>query len=165
MGLRQWGGMGALPGVRTHVGDRALEPGAWGGSTRAPKKRRHKVSRADGSSRVELGRSPHRHCIGWSRRAVWRMTYTGAHRHRHEAAAVCTHTGTSCCYIHSCVHTVAVVHTHMHTVASTAKNLVPSQVLHAGQFRSWFTVSPWAWVEGNLRRGCVQTHMGTHKCR
>lgn len=65
--------------------------GAWslGGSTRAPKKRRHKVSRADGSSRVDLGRSPHRHHTGWSRSAVRRMTYTGAHRHQHEAAAVC----------------------------------------------------------------------------
>lgn len=32
-----------------------------------------------------------------------------------------------------------------------------SQCLKAGD--------PWAWVEGNPRSGCVQTHMDTHKCR
>lgn len=52
MGLRQRGGMGAPPGVRTHVGDRVLEPGSWSGSTRAPQKTRHKISRADGNGGV-----------------------------------------------------------------------------------------------------------------
>lgn len=41
-----------------------------------------------------------------------------AHGSRH------THTGTSCHCIHTCAHT-AVVHTHVHTVAETARSADP----------------------------------------
>lgn len=66
MGQWQWGGMGPLPGVRTHVGDRALEPGFCDDWTRAPKKAQYKISTADGSSSVDVQprvRSQARPCL------------------------------------------------------------------------------------------------------
>lgn len=47
------------------MGDRALEPGFWGGYPRAPKKTSHKISTADGGIREEAGpESPGEQCIG-----------------------------------------------------------------------------------------------------